>query len=146
MIREHRIGAALGIVMKPLAAWNARAMAKAAPEFVRNIALLRAGAPRWSPLRWLESQVGAFEFLIHHEDVRRAQPGWEPRDLTAIDKQLWTLVTRSGRFPMARSSAPVMVVTPDGRTFGAPGGIRVVGEPMELLLYLTGRTDVARVD
>jgi len=128
MIREHRPIAALGILIKPLAGWNARIMKKSAPNFAENIALLKAGAPWWSPLRWFDSQANTFEFLIHHEDVRRAQPDWKIRDLTAIDNQLKVLVKRFGR------------------TVGPSVLDKLVGEPMEILFYLAGRKSVAQVD
>lgn len=145
VIREHRLDAAIGIVFRPLAKWNAKVMAKSAPKFARNIALLRSGAPVWSPFRWFDTQINTLEMLIHHEDVRRAQPGWVPRDLKAIDSQLWTLAKRMCSFSSRRTDKRVSLATPDGRTCGATSGVRVVGEPMELLLYLMGRKTAARV-
>ena len=34
----------------------------------------------------LGNLVNAGEYAIHHEDVRRAQPGWQPRRLAAADE------------------------------------------------------------
>ena len=145
VVRERRLDAALGIVFEPLAKWNNRVIAKFAPNFETNILKIRAGAPVWSPLRWFDGQVNTLEMLIHHEDVRRGQAGWEPRDLSVIDKQLWSLVKRSSALSRRKSPNPPTLATPDGRTILATVGTTVVGEPMELLLYVLGRTGAARV-
>src|SRR5215211_1709262 len=44
---------------------------------------LRAGPPQWLPTAWppVAAVVDTAEYAIHHEDVRRAQPGWAPREL-----------------------------------------------------------------
>ena len=92
-----------------------------------------------------DAQANTLEMLIHHEDVRRGQPGWEPRDLAAIDAQLWLLVKRSSAFSQRKSGKPFTLATPDGRIIPSTGSTTVVGEPMELLLYVMGRTGAARV-
>src|SRR5699024_7695576 len=43
----------------------------------------RAGPGRLSPVGALDRLSGQGELLIHHEDLRRARPGWEPRQLPA---------------------------------------------------------------
>ena len=146
VIREHRPDAAAGILFAPLASWNNRVIAKFAPRFAQNISILKRGAPIWSPIRWFDAQVNTLEMLIHHEDVRRGQPEWEPRDLAAIDAQLWSLVKRSSAFSSRKSPTSVTLATPDGRTIPSTGSSTVVGEPMELLLYVMGRTGAARVE
>ena len=145
VIREHRPDAAVGILFAPLANWNNRTIAKLAPRFARNIALLKRGAPIWSPIRWFDAQANTLEMLIHHEDVRRGQPSWEPRDLAAIDAQLWSMVKRASAFSQRKSGKPFILATPDGRIIPSAGGTTVVGEPMELLLHVMGRTGVAQV-
>ena len=37
-----------------------------------------SGPPTLSPFKLLDPLVNLNEMFIHHEDVRRAQPGWEP--------------------------------------------------------------------
>jgi uncharacterized protein (TIGR03085 family) len=146
VLRERRPDAAVGILGGPLAKWSKRILSKSAPRFIENVEKLRAGAPLWSPLRWFDSQANTLEMLIHHEDVRRAQPNWQPRDLSVIDGQLWQVLKRSSRFLMRRLDVPLTLLAPDGRTLGSDEGVRVMGEPLEILLYLTGRVNVARVD
>ena len=42
---------------------------------------LEAGPPLYSPLKLLDPVANMHEMFVHHEDVRRAKPGWEPRHL-----------------------------------------------------------------
>ncbi|MGY1711405.1 TIGR03085 family metal-binding protein [Geodermatophilus sp. SYSU D00758] len=115
--------------------------------YPRVVAAVRSGPPAWSPLAWppVSRLVNTAEFAVHHEDVRRAQPGWSPRTLTRADQDaLWpAAVLFARRLPggavLRRSDVP-------GREkrVGA-GRTTVTGEPLELLLWASGRRDVARV-
>ena len=40
-----------------------------------------SGPPLYSPFKLLDSIANVAEMFIHHEDVRRARPDWEPRPL-----------------------------------------------------------------
>lgn len=92
---------------------------------------------------------GQAELLIHHEDLRRAQDGWQPRRLSAErTADAWRSVGLMAPLAM-RVRADVTLVSPVGgrrlRSRGAVGALRVHGEPLELLLWVSGRGDVARV-
>ena len=108
---------------------------------------VRAGAPRWSPMGWpvVGDLVNAGEFAIHHEDVRRAQPGWEPRELPRADRdQLWrtaTLFARRVRGGVTLRRTDV----PGAEKRVGKGGPTLSADPMELLLWTSGRRGVARV-
>jgi uncharacterized protein (TIGR03085 family) len=137
----------------PAAAWSHRVeeRLRSSTPYADVVARFRAGAPPWSLLAWpvVTQKLNVAEFAIHHEDVRRAQPGWEPRILPRkVQDGLWTLAVVWARRPAAsrkdglilrRSDVPGMQ-----KHLGA-GGTTVEGEPMELLLWLAGRRDVARV-
>jgi uncharacterized protein (TIGR03085 family) len=121
------------------------------PELVRRI---RAGAPAWSPMAWPGplQRFSTSEFLIHHEDVRRAQPDWKPRVLPpeTLD-DAWRAAQGSARLLTATGRRTVVLrrsdVTGVERRFGRGGTPRtLVGEPLELLLFLSGRRSVARID
>ena len=43
--------------------------------------LIASGPPLFSPFKLLDPFVNVAEMFIHHEDVRRAVTGWEPREL-----------------------------------------------------------------
>jgi uncharacterized protein (TIGR03085 family) len=109
---------------------------------------VRSGPPAWSPFAWpvLARPFNTTELAIHHEDVRRAQPDWAPRDLPrAAQDALWTAAALAARrarggLVLRRSDVPGV-----GQRIG--GGRRTVtGEPMEVLLWASGRRDVARVE
>jgi uncharacterized protein (TIGR03085 family) len=111
---------------------------------------VRSGPPAWAPTAWpvVGRLLNTTEYVIHHEDVRRAQPGWAPRELPRpVQDQLWTVATffarragdRTGGVVLRRSDVPGV-----SKRIG-PGATTVEGEPLELLLWASGRGDVARV-
>ena len=114
------------------------------PEVVAQV---RAGAPVWTPmgLPGFGNLVNAGEYAIHHEDVRRAQPEWEPRELSRADRDaLWrtaTLFARRvrGGVTLRRTDVPGV----EKRV--GKGGPTLAADPMELLLWTSGRRGVARV-
>jgi uncharacterized protein (TIGR03085 family) len=136
----------------PLLAWTNRVQdrLRETTPYAELVAQVRSGPPRWLPLAWpgIEQALGTTEYTIHHEDVRRAQPGWTPRELPRADQnRLWRVVSllaqragsRTGGIVLRRSDAP-------GVEKRVGDGARTVeGEPLELLLWLAGRRDVARV-
>ena len=89
------------------------------------------------------------EFFIHHEDVRRAQPGWQPRALTAEDEAaLWSRVRRVAQLALRRFRASVLLKAPGyGEVRAGAGGppVRLIAAPGELALFLSGRQRAARV-
>jgi uncharacterized protein (TIGR03085 family) len=109
---------------------------------------VRSGTPRWSPLGWPGLQrLNVPEFAIHHEDVRRAQPGWAPRELpAAVQDQLWVPARLYARRGAGRRGVVLRRSDRPGQEarIGAAGQT-VEGEPLELLLWASGRRDVARV-
>ena len=81
--------------------------------------------------------------FIHHEDVRRAGTGWEPRVLDdETVKALTRQVAQFARMTLSKSPARVSLATPDGKvlaTAGKGAPVTVTGEPGELLLFAAGR-------
>ena len=122
-------------------------------DFAVLVEKLRTGPPKWSPhaVPRLDAILNTVEFFVHHEDIRRAQDGWQPRDLTERQQRLlWKQLRVAGR-GMTRGSG-VGVVAERGDT-----GERVVlkdaapmvvvrGLPAELVLFVLGRKDQARVE
>ncbi|MGY2085083.1 TIGR03085 family metal-binding protein [Blastococcus sp. SYSU DS0539] len=111
---------------------------------------VRSGPPSWSPMA-LPAAAKAFnvsEFAIHHEDVRRAQAGWAPRALRREEQdQLWAGLALYARRAAGRRGLVLRRSDADGaeKRLGA-GGRTVTGEPLELMLWASGRRDVARVE
>jgi uncharacterized protein (TIGR03085 family) len=156
VVREHRPGAALGILVKPLARSLQRVQdsyaAKPWPELVERI---RSGPAAYWPtaIPAVDRLVNTSEFFVHHEDVRRAQPGWEPRPSDARrDAALWSALTRMGWMLFRRSPVGVVVRSDDGSDKGreaalkrGPNTVTISGAPGEMLLFAFGR-DQAKVD
>lgn len=150
VVRERRLDAAPGILVPALAGYTAKVQNQVAestdwPELLDQIA---SGPPTLSPFKLLDPLVNLNEMFIHHEDVRRAQPGWEPRALDPdIAKALGRSLGVMARTTMAKLPARVALRTPDGKTVATVGSgraVTVTGPPEELLLFSVGRE--ARVD
>jgi uncharacterized protein (TIGR03085 family) len=155
VVREGRPDAAMGMLVPPLAQRAQRVQdgyaAGSWPELVERI---RTGPPPWSPTRLepVDTMVNLAEMFIHHEDVRRAVPDWEPRPLPDdLEQGLWSTLTRTGRLLFRRSPVGVVLVTPShGRRMvrtppSGAGSVVLRGTPGELLLHASGRERVARV-
>jgi uncharacterized protein (TIGR03085 family) len=152
VLRERRLDAAPGILLKPLAGHTRRVQdGFAARPWAELVDLVRSGPPSWSPygVGSLDELVNAAEFFVHHEDVRRAQPDWEPRPPDpARDEALWRAVGRIGRIAYRNSPVGVALRRPDGTEQAVKRGprtVRITGEPGELLFYSFGR-DQARLE
>ncbi|MGY1985898.1 TIGR03085 family metal-binding protein [Blastococcus sp. SYSU DS0669] len=118
--------------------------------YAEVVGQVRSGPPSWAPTAWpaVARAINVSEFTIHHEDVRRAQPGWEPRTLARAEQdQLWSVAALHARRAAGRRGLVLRRSDAAGeeKRFGA-GGRTVTGEPLELLLWAAGRRDVARVD
>lgn len=149
IVREHRLDAAPGILIKALAPRLERIQndvaAKPWPELVDTV---RQGPPVLSPYRIgvVNELVNTAEYFVHAEDVRRAQPEWEPRPADPDrDAALWTRLKAAARMFFRRSPVGVALARPgNGDVVLAKRGPRTVtisGEPGELLLFAFGRKE-----
>lgn len=114
---------------------------------------LRGGPPVWSPyaVPKLDAVANTLEFYVHHEDIRRAQPGWEPRDLAAEEqKLLWSMIRRAGKaFTLKSPSGLVLENAVTGSRAVLQDRtpmVTVRGEPSELVLFCFGRQEQAHVE
>ena len=117
---------------------------------------VRNGPPRLSPfsLPGVREQANLIEYFVHHEDVRRARPGWEPREIDQdLSDSLWRML-RMARFVLRKVAVGAELVRDDQP--GAADGVRftarartpvvtVTGAPAELTMWALGRTGAARV-
>jgi uncharacterized protein (TIGR03085 family) len=150
VIRDRRPDAAAGAMISALAEHGERVrLAQRAQPYATTLAKLRT-PPWWSPAshRPLEALTNGGEFFIHHEDVRRAQPDWEPRDLAAEDAAaLWGQARFRARMALGRLNAPITVRADGFGEIAIKGDETVLsGAPGELTLFLSGRKDAARVE
>jgi uncharacterized protein (TIGR03085 family) len=153
LIREGH-PSAVGIVVPPLAPLLERASERLARrDFDGLVTSLRHGPPRWSPfaLPRVGELLNLLEYYVHHEDVRRAQPGWAPRELPArTEDVLWRAVSRAGRGLLVRSKVGIVAERSDTGASAiwntGPGTVVVRGLPSELALYAFGRKEQAVVE
>lgn len=94
-----------------------------------------------------ERAVNTLEFYVHHEDIRRAAPGWQPRELTEREERaIWKAITVAGKGLVRPLDVPVQIRWADDarhRTAVLRKGENpavVTGAPSEIALLLFGRT------
>lgn len=150
--REHRLDAAAGAGGGPLAGWSERVRAGYLRRpFADLVQAFRSGPSglAWTRLPGIDARANVGEYFVHAEDVRRAQPGWEPRVLSRdVERALWRQVTGVGRLRYRHAPVGVVLVVPDGPRRGVHRGadsVTLTGAPGELLLHVFGRTEHARV-
>ena len=151
VVRERRPDAGIGILFPPASGWTERVRTRARSQ---GLALLldrvRSGPPRWSFFALADGALNTIEYFVHHEDVRRAQPGWEPRALAATTQdELWRRLRGGARLMFRKVPGGLVLQRPDGSTHRARSGppdVTLVGEPAELVLFAMGRKDHARVE
>ena len=138
---------AAGIVISPLSgAMERRQREMASGDWNTLVNRVRT-PPRWSfsSIEPLDARLNAAEYFVHHEDVRRAQPGWEPRELSDSDERaLWGVLQAMAKRFYSKSTVPVVLRRPDGAEIIAkPGHPAVIlsGPVSELVMHAHGRTD-----
>jgi uncharacterized protein (TIGR03085 family) len=162
VVRDRRPDAMPGLALGgPFASWTQRlhARTRSARAYGVLVAEVRSGPPAWLPTAWpvLDRVLNSAEMVIHHEDVRRAQPDWAPRDLPrSVQDGLWSTIPVLARGRSATPTAGGLFVRRSDVPDGAPGSERrlrdgqptttVTGAPLEVLLWISGRRDVACVD
>lgn len=121
-----------------------------AKGYAQVVSRIRAGAPLvpWR-IPGVRTMLNGLEYFIHHEDVRRAN-GRGPRgDVPGLDALAWRMTGFLGRRLTGKVKPfGLELVTPDGRRRGSSAGAAatLTGPPSELVLYLSGRREAARVD
>lgn len=150
VIREREPLASPGILIERFAGLTARRQdAQAAKGMAACVERLRT--PPLVPWRVpkLRSLLNLNEYVIHHEDVRRAN-GRAPRtDRPDLDEAVWKLVKASARLAARRvDGAGLDLATTTGERATVKRGDPVAtltGGPVDLALYLAGRKGAAQV-
>jgi uncharacterized protein (TIGR03085 family) len=147
VVRERRIDAAPGILIPALADYTERVQKQVAAESDWNVLLdkIASGPPTLSPFKLLDPLVNVSEMFIHHEDVRRAVSGWEPRELDdGTNAALARQVPLMARMALSKVPGHVSLRTPQGKTLATVGrgaNVVVTGEAAELLMFVSGRNE-----
>ena len=85
LIRERDPIGATAILVPQLDRFAQRSANRLAEQdFSALVERVRNGPPKWSPMAIpkVDQLLNTLEYFVHHEDIRRATPGWEPRELT----------------------------------------------------------------
>jgi uncharacterized protein (TIGR03085 family) len=173
VLREHRPDAAAGVMGGPLAGYTARVQdrIKQRVPFPDLVRIVRSGPPRLSfmALPGMDERVNAVEYFVHHEDVRRAAPDWEPREISGGESGLLWQRLRMARFLLRKAPVGVELARDDSGADGpahrnpahrnpahpstayritaknATPAVTVIGSPAELTMWVMGRATAARV-
>jgi uncharacterized protein (TIGR03085 family) len=155
VLRERRPDAAAGAMGGPLAGYTARVLRQYQDRYSYPalIAMFQAGPPSLSlfAIPGADEAANTVEYLVHHEDVRRAAPGWTERELPdGLDGALWKRLNGARLFLRSAPTGIVLSREP------AAGGMRIVaknatpsvtvtGSPAELTMWSMGRVRAAHV-
>ena len=151
VLRERRPDAAVGIMVPLLSNYTESVRRNiAGTDWNELINQVRIGPPNWNPMGWssLENVVNLFEFFVHHEDVLRAQPIWQPRVLSPELSEALMARLHDSAWVMWRRSRVGVVLTDGSSSIVAKrppkgaGIVTVTGSVSDLVLKSYGRDEV----
>ncbi|CUR54047.1 conserved hypothetical protein [metagenome] len=146
LVRE-RSPFAVGIAIAPLEGLTESAMRRAEKAGLEAM-VKRLRSTRFTAV-WLPAVDRIFntmELFVHHEDIRRAQPSWEPRALTSYEQgQVWGGLKVTGKGLVRPAGVPVTLrrADKDSSTVLVAGDdpVTVTGLPSELTMFVYGRAE-----
>jgi uncharacterized protein (TIGR03085 family) len=153
VVRERNPIAASGILASPLASLHDRGIDREKRKgYAKVVERVRTGPPIGPfAVPGLRTQINLIEYVVHHEDVRRAN-GMGPRtDIDDVHDTAWPMLARLARFAirgvpsglgieLARTGGDVVTVRRGDRV------ARVTGEPVDVILWAYGRGPAAHVE
>ena len=145
LVREHSPLGAPGLVVRPLARLTDLEMARIGrQDFAVLVERLRGRGLTPYSLPPVDAVANTLEYFVHHEDLRRAQPGWAPRELDRADESaLWSAIRVFGRALVRPAGVPVRIRRTDtGKEASLRRGRNpavLSGLPSEIVLFLYGR-------
>jgi uncharacterized protein (TIGR03085 family) len=160
VLRERRPDAGAGVMGGPVARYTRRVQAGISRRhsFAELIELIRNGPPKLSMfgVPGADEKLNLVEYFVHHEDVLRAQPDWQPRkvDPELVDV-LWDRLSLA-RLMLRKAPVGVELARADSAPASRRRRVRITakartpvvtvsGDPVELTLWTMGRTSVADV-
>jgi uncharacterized protein (TIGR03085 family) len=152
LVRERRPIGATGIMIGRLSGLTERSMARyRRQDFGVLVEKLRS--PGLSPyaLPPVDKAANTLEYLVHLEDLRRAQPGWQPRELDPADlDELWKNLSGGAMFLGRSLPVPVVFRRSDSGAEATmrkgPDPVTVSGPVVDLVLFVFGRDAVRGLD
>ena len=154
VMRERRPDAAVGVLGGPTAGHTERVRRRLGERrpYTELVEAFRIGPPRLSAfaLPGVDEKANTVEYFVHHEDVRRAQPDWAPRDIAAgLSEALWRRL-KSHRLFLRKAPVGIELARESGEPYrvtvkNARPTVTVIGTPAELTMWCMGRTSAANV-
>jgi len=155
VLRERRPDAAAGVLGGPLAGHTERTQQRLGERrtYAQLVRAFRDGPPRLSPfaLPGLDERANTVEYFVHLEDIRRAAPGWEPRDIApGLSEALWARL-RGARIFLRKAPVGIELARDSGgepyrvTLKNATPAVTVIGTPAELTMWAMGRISAANV-
>ena len=151
IVRENRPDAAVGLFIPFLGSYTDSISKKYKEKsFEDLISIFENGPKSPSPfaLPKVDELANTFEFLVHHEDILRAQNEYQPRKFTEEDaKFIWSRFTKSAVFFMRKVKVGVVAKTDQG-TYTLKRGNDVVtisGNIIDLVMFAFGRQNKTEI-
>jgi uncharacterized protein (TIGR03085 family) len=149
LTRERRPDAALGIVtnLGPFKAWTTRVRdgARDTETWDTLVSRVRSGPPPL--LRPVDPAINTIEYFVHHEDLRRGRPDWQPRQLEPADEaELWRRAGAAAKLSLHLAAGRLEAPDREPLVVSKKGGPIVKGPVGEVVMWLLGRKEAARVE
>ncbi len=152
ILRENRPDAAFGQnipflkenALKLKSAIIRNGFEKAVADFANGPKL-----PSFFALPGVDSAANTFEFVVHHEDLLRAQPNYQVRELPRQQLEtLWKWFTKAAPLYFRKAKMGLVLESELG-TYTIKKGkecITLKGSVIDLILYAFGRKSVANIE
>jgi uncharacterized protein (TIGR03085 family) len=152
VVRDRRPDAAIGIIVPRFSGHTDKLQAaEAAKPWEELVELVRTGPPTLSPIHLgaIDKAFNTIEFFVHHEDVRRAQDDWSPRELDPdLELVLWQTLARMSKMALRKAPSGVVLALPGGSKVTAKKAdptVEITGPAGEIVLFTNGRQEHAEV-
>jgi uncharacterized protein (TIGR03085 family) len=149
VIREREPLSTAGILNPRFAGYTARRQAASAAKGLEAL-VARLRTPPLLPWRipGVRTMFNLNEYVVHHEDVRRAN-GLGPRaDRPELQDAIWKVLGGTAKMSTRKLDVGLALARPDGTARPVHKGdpvVTLIGAPVELALYLNGRKAQAQV-
>jgi len=144
LVRERSPLGGAGIVVSPLSGFTRRASERYGERDLDALVERLRSPGGMFAIPVVDKAANTFEYVVHHEDLRRGRPGWEPRGLDPADAdELWTQLRKGVAFVGRKLPGPTVLRRADtGDSVVAKKGaapVVITGDVVEIILFLFGR-------
>jgi uncharacterized protein (TIGR03085 family) len=154
--RDRRLDSLPGLMVPVLSGYTERVRVSTRDhrDYERLVELVRSGPLPPVRVPAVDGMVNGLEYLVHHEDVVRAQPDWKPIVDAERDDEAWGRLRTMAKLIGRPVGVGLVLASPDRESITAKaadgGGDRVsgtvTGPVVDVVLWAFGRTRVADVE